>query len=163
MDTSLAPSMQHTYASMESSYHSLCIRVAQAPFPASVQLLILFACPAGRALNNPHVLIGGEATSHYPGHRGPSASTLRLEYMLRGVHKGKPLSGRVRLLITPLILHDIRGVLAQCPHEYTHIILCAACCLGYVLCLSALRGVNTQWCQRTLSTRLDKQHHRTSP
>ena len=65
------------------------------------------------------------------GFADPLAGTLRLELMLRGVRKYKPQSGLVRLPITPLILHNIRGVLDQQRYDYTHIMLWAACCLGY--------------------------------
>ena len=134
MDTALAPSTRRTYASAETSYKLFCAKVAQPPFPASEQLLILFVADLAQRVVHSTIRTYLSAVRHrhiVQDFADPLAGTLRLELMLRGVRKYKPQSGRVRLPITPLILHNIRGVLDQQPYDYTHIMFWAACCLGY--------------------------------
>ena len=61
----------------------------------------------------------------------PLTGKLQLQLVLRGVRRKKPSLGDARLPITPLILQAILSVVQAAPHEYTNIMMWAACCLGF--------------------------------
>ena len=65
------------------------------------------------------------------GYGDPLANTPRLDLALKGAKCLRPGSPDTRLPITPLILRQIKPTLLQDPYNYDHILLWAACCLGF--------------------------------
>jgi hypothetical protein len=64
------------------------------------------------------------------GHGNPLAGTLKLDLVLKGIHRIKPNQKQARLPVTPTILAKIKGVLDLSP-GYENCMLWAACCIGF--------------------------------
>ena len=65
------------------------------------------------------------------GYGDPLANTPRLNLVLKGAKQLRPGAPDTRLPITPLILRRIKSTLLQDPYNYDHLMLWAACCLGF--------------------------------
>lgn len=131
---SLAPSSQRAYAAAQSQYGKFCQLISKSPIPASEQILVLFTAYLAQTRCHSTVRVYLAAVRHLHisnGWKDPMADAPQLGLAMRGVKRKKPAAGDARLPITPLVLQAILGVVRRDPHQYTNIMMWAACCLGY--------------------------------
>ena len=65
------------------------------------------------------------------GYQDPVAGSTRLEMVLKGVRRVKAHPGKMKLPVTPLILHRIQEVLQGRHEKEDARMLWAACCLAF--------------------------------
>ena len=107
------------------------------PFPLSEDLLCRFvAYLAGNGLCFSSIRVYLSALRFAQISRGlpdPAFSShCRLEYVLRGIRRSSPTSGRLRRLpITPSILQVLYSAWSESPVSFNRTMLWAACCMGF--------------------------------
>ena len=129
----IAPSTNRVYSSAQRIFLDFCTRLNLAPIPASEATLILFATELAqtRAHSTIRTYLAGVRHLHVTNGQGnPLSGTLRLELVLKGIHRIKPNQKQVRLPVTPNILSRIKGVLDSSP-GYESSMIWAACCTGF--------------------------------
>ena len=134
LGNSLATSTHRTYASAQAQYIKFCTAVNKPPSPATEQTLVLFVAYMAQSCCHATIRVYLSAIRHFHITQGlgdPLTGKLQLQLVLRGVRRKKPSLGDARLPITPLILQAILSVVQAAPHEYTNIMMWAACCLGF--------------------------------
>jgi hypothetical protein len=129
----IAPSTEKAYLSAQRGFVAFCQQLNLTPLPASEDTLILYV--TDRAQTCAHTTIraylAGVRHMHIVnGFANPLEGRLRLNLVLKGIRREKPLKSHPRLSVTPLILGIIRGTLEQTP-RYQSSMLWAACCLGF--------------------------------
>ena len=118
-------------------YLLFCQEAGTAPLPATEQKLIEFvAFAANQGLKHQTIKCYLSAVRHLQiasGGGDPRVENMPvLELILRGARKeqsGDPK--RTRLPITPSILEQLRRVWNRDPSEWDHVMLWAACCVGF--------------------------------
>lgn len=104
------------------------------PLPASEQMLILFVADLSQrvAYSTVRTYLAGIRYWHIANGIGdPMRGRLKLELLLRGVKRSKPIKPNARLPVTPMILRAIYKVLAVDPNDEDNVMFWAACCLGF--------------------------------
>ena len=137
LQAGLAPATHKSYFAGKKKYLLFCIQSGTTPLPVTEDGLLHFiAFAASQGLR--HTTIKGylSAIRHLQvcsGSGDPGMGVMpRLALALRGVKKeqaGHPK--RSRLPITPAILHKIWQVWSSEPSKWDHVMLWAACCLGF--------------------------------
>ena len=130
----MAASSRKAYRSGQTSYHQLCRKLNLAYLPASEDSLILFVAELSQQVSYSTIrsYLSAVRQLHISkGYRDPLANTPRLDLVLKGTKHLRPGAPDTRLPITPLILRRIKSTLLQDPYNYDHILLWAACCLGF--------------------------------
>ena len=119
--------------SAQKIYLDFCSRLNQTPVPASEETLILFATELAqtRAHSSIRTYLAGVRHLHVTlGHGNPLSGTLRLDLVLKGIHRIKPSRSQARLPVTPSILRKVKEVLDGSP-GFESTMLWAACCTGF--------------------------------
>ena len=133
-ESSLASSTWKTYRAAQEDFRKFCSSINQSPIPASEELLILYTAHLSTRLAHSSIRTYLSAVRNLhvlQGKGDPMAGRLKLDQFLRGVRRLKSRPADSRLPVTPLILSAIRRVLDRQPSSPDHIMLWAACCLGF--------------------------------
>lgn len=126
-------STNKVYSSAQRIYLEFCTRLSLTPIPASESTLILFVTELAqtRAHSTIRTYLSGVRHLHVTqGHGNPLGGTLRLDLVLKGIHRIKPSQKQARLPVTPSILAKIKEVLDRSP-GFESTMLWAACCTGF--------------------------------
>ena len=129
----IAPSTSKVYSSVQRIYLEFCSRLNLTPLPASEATLILFATELAqtRAHSTIRNYLAGVRHLHVTqGHGNPLLGTLKLDLVLKGIHRIKPNQSQARLPVTPSIMAKIKGILDRSP-DFESCMLWAACCIGF--------------------------------
>ena len=129
----IAPSTSKVYSTAQRIYIEFCTRLARTPVPATESTLILFVTELAqtRVHSTIKTYLAGVRHLHVTqGQGNPLSGKLKLDLVLKGIHRIKPSQKQARLPITPAILEKIRGVLEGSP-GYESTMLWAACCTGF--------------------------------
>ena len=129
----IAPSTSKVYSSAQRIYLEFCSRLNLTPLPASEATLILFATELAqtRAHTTIRTYLAGVRHLHVTqGHGNPLLGTLKLDLVLKGIHRIKPNQSQARLPVTPSIMAKIKGILDRTP-DFESCMLWAACCIGF--------------------------------
>lgn len=103
------------------------------PVITNTSTLILFVTELAqtRAHSTIRTYLAGVRHLHVTqGHGNPLSNTLKLDLVLKGIHRIKPNQKQPRLPVTPYILIRIKGVLDHSP-SFESTMLWAACCTGF--------------------------------
>lgn len=123
-----------SYSSAQWRYQLFCVCFSLLPLPAMEQVLILFVAELAQSVCHAtiHSYLSAVRNLHIiEGYQDPVAGPTRLEMVLRGVQRAKAHPGKMKLPVTPLILHHIQEDL-QGEHEKEDArMLWAACCLAF--------------------------------
>ena len=133
----LAPSTERAYMAGKKKYLEFCARAGVPPIPVSEQGLVHFTIFAfQQGLKHQTIKSYLSAVHHLQvscGEGDPNLGGMpQLALTLRGVKReqcGQPK--RTRLPITPAILLSMRRIWEQDGSNWDHIMLWAACCLGF--------------------------------
>lgn len=129
----MAGSTSKVYSSAQRIYMAFCTRLALTPIPASETSLILFVTELAqtRAHSTIRTYLAGVRHLHVTqGFGNPLRGTLKLDLVLKGIHRMKPSQKQARLPVTPNILTRIKEVLDRSP-GFESTMLWAACCTGF--------------------------------
>lgn len=133
MKAGIAPSTERTYTTAQKGFLSFCHQLNLVPLPASEDTLILYISELAqtKAHSTIKLYLAGVRHLHIVnGLENPLEGKLRLQLVLKGIHRIKPQQSCPRLPITPTILSAIKTVLDQHP-SFDNIMLWAACCVGF--------------------------------
>ena len=137
LQAGLAPSTQRAYSAGQKKYLTFCQQTGTPPLPVTEQGLLHFvAFAVNQGLKQQTIKSYLSAVRHLQvsgGGGDPRVGDMpQLELALRGAKKeqsGQPK--RSRLPITPAILLRLHQVWNRQPTSWDHIMLWAACCLGF--------------------------------
>lgn len=137
LQAGLAPSAQRTYMAGKRKYLAFCQNYRTPPLPVTEQKLVNFiAHMSTQGLKYQTMKCYLSATHHIQvacGGGDPRVESMPLlELALRGTRRelaGSPK--QVRLPITPGILNKLLQVWNRDPTKWDHVMLWAACCLGF--------------------------------
>lgn len=130
----VAASTGKVYATSQRLFQDFCHRLSLTPLPASESTLILFVTELAqtRAHSTIRTYLAGARHLHVTrGLGNPLTNTLKLDLVLRGIHRVQPNKKIPRLLVTPVILARIKQGLDANP-SFESTMLWAACCLGFL-------------------------------
>ena len=130
----VAPSTACSYSSAQQRYQLFCVRFSLPPLPATEHVLILFVAELAQSVCHAtiHSYLSAVRNLHtIEGYQDPVAGSTRLEMVLRGVQRAKAHPGKMKLPVTPLILHRIREDLQGGHEKEDARMLRAACCLAF--------------------------------
>ena len=131
---SQAASSRKANGSSQASYHQFCRKLNLAHLPTSKDSLILFVAELSQRVSYSTTRSYLSAVRHLhtsKGYGDPLANTTPLDLVLKGAKQLRPGAPDTRMPITSLILRRIKSTLLQDPYNYDHIMLWAACCLGF--------------------------------
>ena len=129
----VAASTGKVYATAQRLFQDFCHRLSLTPLPASESTLILFVTELAqtRAHSTIRTYLAGVRHLHVTrGLGNPLTNTLKLDLVLRGIHRVQPNKKTPRLPVTPVILARIKQGLDANP-SFESTMLWAACCLGF--------------------------------
>lgn len=137
LQAGLAPSTQRAYTAGKRKYLSFCQKIDTDPLPVTEQKLLLFVAFAVKeGLKQQTIRSYLSAVRHLQvscGGGDPRANDMpQLALALRGAKReqaGAPK--QCRLPITPAILLKMRAVWQKSAKSWNHIMLWAACCVGF--------------------------------
>ena len=112
---------------------SFCLPLNLQPLPASEDTLILFATHLAQTRAHSTIktyLVGVRHLHVIHGLNNPLEDKLRLQQVLRGIHRVKPNKKCPRLPVTPFIMSAIKQSLDRHP-SFDATMLWAACCMGF--------------------------------
>ena len=133
MTKGIAESTAKTYASAQKLFLDFCSRLRLCPLPASEETLVLFVSEAAQSRTDGTIrcyLSGIRHLHIMHGFGNPLERTLRLDLVLRGIHRIKPKVSRPRLPITRQILRIIKSSLNAKP-GFDSTMLWPACCTAF--------------------------------
>ncbi len=106
----IAPSTSKVYASSQRSFIDFCSRLGLPPLPASEATLILFVTELAQTRSHSTIrtYLSGVRLHIIYGLGNPLSGTLKLDLVLRGIHRVQPKRSKARLPVTPLILAKIK-------------------------------------------------------
>ena len=134
MQDSVAPSTQRSYSSAQRGFLQFCYRLQVPALPATEQVLLLYIAEISQRVCHSTARAYLSAIRHlHLTHNlpDPLRGRPRLEFALKGLQRKRPRSGDSRLPITPLILSVLGHTLSRILDCYDHLMIWAACCLGF--------------------------------
>ncbi len=143
----IARSTDKVYTSAQRIFLDFCQRLSLTPMPVAESTLILFVTELAqtRAHSTIRTYLAGVRHLHIIHNYGnPLEKKLKLDLVLKGIHRVQPNQKAPRLPVTLVVLEKIQQGLSQAP-GFESAMLWAACCLGFFW-FSALRGVSTSEC-----------------
>ena len=130
----VAPNTARAYKSAQSRYWAFCARFSLPPLPASEQILILFVAELAQDLAHSTIrsYLSGVRNLHITnGFPDPLPGSLRLNLVLNGIRRVKAHPPKVKLPVTPLVLHRVRKVFLSTQEDINKAMMWAACCVGF--------------------------------
>ena len=131
LQSGITPNTAKAYRSAQTRYLTFCQQINKPPLPASEHLLILYVAELAQSVSHATIRSYLSAVQHLHiinGWSNPLTDALRLDSTLGGIHREQSCPSRTGLPITPLTLRSIYAVLGS---HFDHLMLWAACCLGF--------------------------------
>ena len=130
----VAPNTARAYKSAQSRYWAFCARFSLPPLPASEQTLILFVAELAQDLAHSTIrsYLSGVRNLHITnGLPDPLPGSFRLNLVLNGIRRVKAHPPKVKIPVTPLVLHRLRKVFLSTQADVNKAMMWAACCVGF--------------------------------
>ena len=130
----VAPNTARAYKSAQSRYWAFCARFSLPPLPASEQTLILFVAELAQDLAHSTIrsYLSGVRNLHITnGLPDPLPGSLRLNLVLNGIRRVKVHPPKVKIPVTPLVLHRLSKVFLSTQADVNKVMMWAACCVGF--------------------------------